>query len=114
MKRGYFVWADDYAAGFAVVATSTREAKMIAYNAELHSDYDWIEVRCRWVRHAAVNNLSVGMVEDTRNALIRGLYGSIVEYPCDECGGNAEVKCYHGRVLCDWCIKQSEGKTDET
>lgn len=113
MKRGYFVWdvKDSTDSGFAVVAHTAKEAKKIVFGTgEIQlSDGSWLDLRARWVRHAAVDSLPVGMVEDARDALIRGLYCSLMEYPCDRCGGDAgDVICHHGRALCACCIEEEE------
>ena len=109
-KRGYFVWGADYAAGFAVVANSAREAKKIAFSKpELSSEYPWTEVQCRWMRHATVSDIPIGMVDDARDALLRGIYDTLMEYQCDECFLDAEVRCYRGRALCDACEEKLYG-----
>ena len=106
MKRGYFVYCNDEASGLAVVASSITQARTIAFYEVFDLDNGWIDVRARWVRHAAVSSLPIGIVQDARDALIRGLYGSLMEYPCDECGKDADVVCHHGRALCSCCIEQ--------
>ncbi len=108
MKRGYFVCGDDTAAGFAVVASSVEEAKKIAYKAELSFNYDWTDIRCRWQRGSDVSNLPIGMVEDEKAALLRGLYAYLIEYPCDGCGNDADVICHNGRALCEDCIENDK------
>ncbi len=115
MKRGYFVHNNDEdQGGFAVVATTAKEAKKIVYDSceIVYGGTGWLEVRVRWVRHAVVADLPVGMVHDCRDALIRGLYGSLDGYPCDECGKDADVTCYSGRALCSCCIEKEYEKED--
>ncbi len=107
MKRGYFAYCGDDEMGLAVVAGSAQEAKRIAWRDTFDLDNDWIDVRARWVKGADVSDLPIGVVQDARVALLRGLYGSIMEYPCDECGKDADVICHHGRALCSCCIEQS-------
>jgi len=104
-KRGYFVHGGDEMCGFAVIATSAKEAKKIVY-ANYPVDVDWIDIRVRWIRDAKVSDLPIGMVTDVRDALIRGLYGGLMEYPCDECGEEWDVICYKGRVLCSCCVEK--------
>jgi len=105
-KRGYFVHNEDEWSGFAVVATSAKEAKKIVYNSNELLIGDWIDIRVRWVRDAKVDDLPIGMVTDDRDALIRGLYGGITDYPCDECGKERNVICCYGRVLCSCCAEK--------
>lgn len=116
MKRGYFVWdsADDDNMGVAVVASSAKEARKIVFDSGeiLYGDGNWIDIRARWVRHADVSTLPVGIVQDVRDALIRGLYGSLMEYPCDECGKDADVVCWRGRALCECCIEQETRRVE--
>ena len=110
MKRGYFVYCDDEEAGLAVVAGTIAEAKRIAWREIFSSDYEWIDMRVRWVKGVDVSDLDIGVVWDVRDALLRGLYGSLMEYPCDECGRDADVECYKGRALCARCIEQEYAK----
>jgi len=53
-KRGYFVNSAGEPSGFAVVATSAKEAKKIAYKSGKicvdSSDVEWIDIRVRWIR----------------------------------------------------------------
>ena len=109
MKRGYFTYNEtDEDAGLAVVATSAREARKIAYKSGefIFGDTNWIDVRAIWVRNADVSDLPIGVAHDSRDALLRGLYASIYEYPCDECGKDADVQAHNGRVLCVLCIEK--------
>jgi hypothetical protein len=114
-KRGYFVHNNDEdMGGFAVVATTAKEAKKIVYDSGeiIFGDTDYIAIRARWVRDADVKDLPIGMVADERDALIRGLYGWLDEYPCDECRKDADVTCYSGRALCSCCIEKEYAKED--
>ena len=112
-KRGYFVHDGDEMCGVAVVATSAKEAKKIAYNSGELLGTDWIDIRVYRMRDAMVSDLPIGMVEDARGALIRRLYGILAEYPCDECGEEWEVTCYKGRVLCLCCVEKEYEKEDK-
>jgi len=105
-KRGYFVHNSDEWWGFAVVATSAKEAKKIMHDSGELSIGDWIDIRVRWMRDAKVDDLPIGVVTDDRDALIRGLYGGITDYPCDECGKERNVICCYGRVLCSCCAEK--------
>ena len=109
-KRGYFVHGGDEMCGFAVVATSARGAKKIVYDSGELLGTDWIDIRVRWVRDAMVSDLPIGMVEDARGALIRGLYDTLAEYPCDECGEEWDVTCCYGRALCSCCAEKEYEK----
>ena len=112
-KRGYFVHNSDEWCGFAVVATSAKEAKKIMHDSGELSIGDWIDIRVRWMRDAKVDDLPIGMVADDRDALIRGLYGTLAEYPCDECGGERDMICYKGWVLCACCVEKEYEKEDK-
>jgi len=112
-KRGYFVHSKDMAAGFAVVASTAKEARKLAYDV-YPVDVKWTDLRCSWVHHAAIGGLSIGVIEDPREGLIRGFYDLLAEYPCDGCGEYADVVCYHGRALCPSCVEQVQrGQSDE-
>lgn len=106
-KRGYFVWVDGDDITFPVVATSTREAKKIAFTHHFHSDYDWIDVRCIWKRCSDVAGLPIGIVEDVRDALIRGIFDRLIAYPCDYCDNDADLICRFNAALCRRCIENS-------
>ena len=109
MKRGYYAHNnDDDQAGLAIVAPSAKAAKKMAWGSGefIYGDTGWLDIHVRWVRHASVDSLPIGVVDDCRAALICGLHGALMEYPCDECRLEADVSCYHGRVLCDKCIKK--------
>ena len=101
---------DEDMGGFAVVATTAKEAKKIVYDAGeiIFGDTDYIAIRARWQRDAVVDDLPIGMVDDPHLGLLRGMYGSLMEYPCDECGKDADVVCYNGRALCSCCIEKIE------
>lgn len=105
MNRGYYVYAAGAEAGFAVVAPTAKEARKIAF-ADYPEDVEWIDLRCRWVRGAAVCDLQVGIVHDARDALVRGLYSHLSEYPCDRCGNDGDVISCHGRALCEVCVQR--------
>jgi len=106
MNRGYYVCANGGAAGFAVVAPTAKEARKIVY-ARYPEDVEGIDLRCHWVRHAAVGDLPVGLIDDAREGLLRGFYGTLEEYPCDGCGKDTDVVSYQGRALCPSCILAS-------
>ena len=112
--RGYYVSNDDdEQCGLAIVAPTAKAAKKIAYDSGeiIFGDLRWIALRCHWCRDADVRGLGVGIMHDDRDALIRGLYGSLYEFMCDGCGrDDSDVTCYNGRVLCDDCIEKECAK----
>lgn len=113
MKRGYYVHNNDEdMGGFAVVAATAKEAKKIAYDSGeiIFGDTDYIAIRARWKRDADVSDLPIGMVADERDALIRGIYGRLDEYPCDDCGKDGDLICYSGRALCADCVEKEYEK----
>jgi len=106
-KRGYCVHnGDNDQPVLAVVATSAKEAKKIAYNSGeiIYGDTGWIYIRVYWRRDARVDDLPIGIVHNERVALLHGIYAYLGEYPCDVCGcSDAPVHCNNGQVLCDMC-----------
>jgi len=74
---------------------------------------NWIDIKVYQIRDAKVDDLPIGMVADDRDALIRGLYGTLAEYPCDECGGERDMICYKGWVLCACCVEKEYEKEDK-
>lgn len=108
-KRGYFVNSVDEPLGFAVVATSAKEAKQIAYKSGKvradSSDVAWIDLRPRWIKDADVDGLPIGMIADARDGLIRGFYGVLKDYPCDVCGRDENCYAYDDKAMCDSCME---------
>ena len=92
-RKGYIVQEKDEVYGIAVVATSSKEAKKIAFNiGEL--DCDWIDVRVSWRKEANVMDLPIGIIQDDMLALRRGVYSWIEEEDCDICHDACHVN-YH-------------------
>ena len=106
MKRGYFVKAHDDEMGIAVIASSIKEAKKIAFT-ELGSDCEWIEMQALWKRQANVESLDIGIVKDGINALHHGLYDTY-DGLCESCGTNRSLESHHGKAICGWCIENTE------
>lgn len=101
MKRGYFVHPADDGCGFAIVATSVREAKKIGFAKVL--DCDFLDVRARWLRLAVVDDLKIGVVTDEMLALRRGFYGWLEESVCDICNRTRTLSCVDGKAMCEEC-----------
>lgn len=115
-RKGYIVHEKDDVYGIAVVATSSKNAKKIAFNSgEL--DCDWIDVRVFWRKEANVLDLPVGIVQDETLALRRGIYSWIEDGKCDICHDTCHVNYfppkpsdaedyavrYNGRAICGDC-----------
>jgi hypothetical protein len=117
MNKGYFVSGDgDGELGFAVVAESEVEAIAIAWDAELRDTCDeWRrkDVECIPLPKANIEGLSLGMVQDERDALRRGLYDFLQGQECDECGEHDDLECHEGRALCHDCIWDAMNGDDE-
>ena len=110
MKRGYYAHNnDDDQVGVAIVAFTAREAKKIAWKSDefIYGDMGWMDIHVRWVRGAKVDGLSIGVVHDYKDALIRGLFGMLVECECDKCLLDGELYAHGGRCLCSDCIKKA-------
>ena len=70
MKRGYLVTGSDSAWGVPVVASTAKNAKVIAWNGyEFEFDCEYIELRVNWRKRAIVDELPLGIVEDDLVAL---------------------------------------------
>lgn len=100
-KRGYYAWAVGNTNGIAVVAHTQAEARKIAFKT---MDCVWIDLRCKWVRGADVEDFPIGCVEDPVAALRAGLYDHAEDCPCDGCGREDWLELYHGEALCPDCI----------
>lgn len=108
IKRGYLVRPKDEVYGVAVVATSSTEAKKIAFP-EFMGECDWIDLRTpRTAGYSTVSDLPIGLIEDDLLALKRGIYAFLEDGNCEGCGSVANVQVYKDRVLCDDCLEKTE------
>lgn len=104
MNRGYFVYDKDEPWGIPVVAASTREAKRLGFAAS-EVECDWIDLRCRWQRHANVEGLPVGIVHDYMDALRRDITHWMEDETCDICGAEySYVESLDGMAVCEGCV----------
>jgi len=103
MKRGYYVYNGDW--GIAVVANSVKSAKKIAF-ASKELDCDWCTLRVRWMRKANVKDLAIGVIDDMRLALLRGIFDFILDCACDRCGEESQLICFCDEALCETCIEK--------
>lgn len=113
-RKGYFAQERDEVTGIAIVATSAKEAKKIAY---YKLNCDWVDIRVSWRKEANVMDLPVGVIRDNNIALRRGVYSWIEEGECDICHEKGYVNYYppkpsddknyavryKGRAICDKC-----------
>jgi hypothetical protein len=104
-QRAYYAHEDGAEWGIAVVTTSVKEAKRIAFAAP-EINCDWIELRCSWQRNANIDGLPMGVVEDPIDALRRGIYGYLEDATCDICGKTDTcVQSAHGKAVCRDCME---------
>jgi hypothetical protein len=107
-KRGYFIHGGDPEGGFAVVATSLKEAKRIVFKTG-QLEVDWIDMRGHWCRGAKVDDKPIGMINDLHTGLVRGMYGYLEDFKCDRCGKLASiVHSYKGLALCISCEEEAK------
>ena len=66
-------------------------------------DCDFLDIRARWIRHAVVDDLKIGVVADDMLALRRGLYGWLEESVCDICNQTHTLSCVDGKAMCEEC-----------
>lgn len=106
MNRGYFVHDKDEPWGIPVVATSAKEAKRLGFVAS-EFDCDWIDLQCRWQRHANVEGLPVGIVHDYMDALRRDIIHWMEGETCDICGAeDAYLESLDGMAACPACVER--------
>ena len=108
-KRGYYVHSEDDSWGIAVVATTTREAKKIAFAVDEFPDDEWINIRARWERDADVTGLDIGILYDLRDGILRGFY-QYIEATCDNCGSVSDLIACNGKALCYKCAEKENDK----
>lgn len=89
--KAYFVrdpWNEDY--GVGVIATSSKEAKKLAFLSEPLEDAEWINLRVKWNKDANVEGLNIGHLfitdEESIDAMFRGIYGNLEHVKCPKCG----------------------------
>ncbi len=102
-KRGYFVNTVDDVYGVAVVATTAREAKKLAWHADEFADADWVNLKVTWMRKAKVEDLPIGLITDDKLALIRGCLSFLEGVECDICHGEDILKAHNGKAVCSGC-----------
>lgn len=104
MNRGYFVKEKGAEWGIPVVATSTKEAKRLAFGAS-ELDCDWIDLRCIWMRNANVDGLLIGPVHNFMDALRRGIIEWLEDGECDICDAtNTYLEAIDGDAVCCDCM----------
>lgn len=107
IKRGYLVRPKDEVYGVAVVATSSAEAKKLAFP-EFQGECDWIDLRSpQTAGHGVVSDLPIGIVQNDLIALKRGIYSFLEEGNCEGCGAVAKVRVYKDKILCDDCLEKA-------
>ena len=111
MNKGYLVCDSGNELGFAVIAESEVEAKTAVREAGWLEDCNNIE--CHIIPGANIEGLPLGMVEDERDALCRGLCDFLEDSRCDECKYHSELTCHEGRALCEDCIWDAINGDDE-
>lgn len=110
MKRGYYAHNnDDDQGGLAIVASSARDAKKIAWKSGefIYGDTGWMDIHVSWVRDAKVGDLPIGVVPDLKSALRHGIFTRIMECDCDECLLDCDLYAHNGRCLCSDCIEKA-------
>lgn len=105
-KRGYFIHGGDPAGGFAVVATSLQEARVLVYHAG-EIEAEWIDITGWWCRDAKVDDLPVGIIEDLRVGLLRGMF-NYLEDECDVCGEVSVLHEHNGNAVCWNCENETK------
>lgn len=108
VKRGYFVIGYDDLHGIAVVASSVRNAKKLAYESGYFIDEYWTDIKSKWVQNADVSGMPIGVVHSLCEGLQRGLYTTI-DGICEHCGCDEPLELYDGSALCVACIFELGG-----
>jgi hypothetical protein len=109
MKRGYFVKENAGLHGVAVVASSARNAKKLAFNSGYFVDEYWTDIKSKLVQDADVSGMPSGVVPSHREGLQRGFY-TIIDGICERCGIDEPLELYDGSALCVACILELGGE----
>lgn len=114
-KRAYFVGVSGDDTGIGVIATSSREAKIIGFaylTVELCcSELDWTDLRVNWKRNVtgdSIKDIPVGAVADDLLGLKIGLYGGLYEVDCPICGETRYVTIDGDKIGCEKCLYDEE------
>ena len=113
--RCYMLSDDDDGTGYAIVARTSAEAKMLGRKNRECSDLDWGEwvlVKVRWLRHVDVSDLEAGHVLGSVEGLERGAY-SYAWGTCPVCGAEDEELSMDGRVACFACHAARDAEEDK-
>lgn len=104
-KRCYAVGDRDDECYVALVATSVKEAKKIAFqnteDCNLHG-VEWIEMRVWWLKDIDVEHFEVGTILDGATGLALGAYHFAEDY-CPNCNKWENLYFENGAVGCRAC-----------
>lgn len=119
MKRAYFVSDSDGEQGIAVIATSVKEAKKIAWGNDALCNEEFIDVTAKWVKGVNCEKFRVGVMEDYVEALRLGIYGHVEDEECPKCEKEGtltrvEFKNKETEVMCYDCEEKNENKDNKT
>ncbi len=106
MLRAYFVenqWLD---CGIGVIANTGREAKKLAFGDDALMDSKYIDLRVKWIKNVNIEGLEKGVIRADKPALLRGIYSSLYNFKCDECGEIKQVEEFNGKVVCEDCYEK--------
>lgn len=115
--KAYFVdgsWERGH--GFAVIASTAKEAKKRVYGIEGLDMNSWIELHVKWIKNANIEGCKAGQTfeteEEALDAMFRGIYGALDHIKCPRCGTD-DIYVYelYDNVWC--CNNCEEGLTKE-
>jgi hypothetical protein len=113
--RCYMLSDDDDGTGYAIVARTSAEAKMLGRKNRECSDLDWGEwvlVKVRWLRHVDVSDLEAGHVLGSVEGLEREAY-SYAWGTCPVCGAEDVELSMDERVACSACHAARDADEDK-
>jgi len=102
--------------GVAVVTTTAKKAKQLAFRTEPIKDEEWIDLRVNWNKKANIEGLEDGHIfiddKEVMDAMYRGIYGATEYMTCPRCGTeDTFVYEVYENVFC--CGNCEEGLTKE-
>lgn len=112
MKRAYITQENGEGLVVAFVATSSVEARKMAFYHDINFDEAWIDVSVKWVKGVDVSDLPIGEIDEVEGVK-RGIYYCLYERLCIACNDQFATVFWDKKangLRCSNC--DSEGRSE--